>query len=229
MHIMTKSQNSIQRKISRSCSKSWVSPYEHRAAAHETMYRLSRTVSIPIAIYDLQWREEALHRSGDRFSIRYLMLNEFYWNIGNHEKEYQSSISYKDLGGKLPLSDRYGIWTGLSNSWWECRRDQQLPGMDGRDKIGRSIQANSWYKTLIGDPYFVTKLYECQAKRKPSEFWGHCKDRRYPGSAERISAGTGNATNQAGYLMHRSTFESEVERLQTWRTVWTDGSAVHSV
>ena len=27
-------------------------------------------------------------------------------------------------------------------------------------------QANSWYKSLIGDPYFVTKLYECYKENR---------------------------------------------------------------
>lgn len=66
--------------------------------------------------------------------VRYLMLNEFYWNTETMKK---STYMYKDLGGKLFIGPVWDMdWT--SNSQIRCRGDQQLPGMDGRDKVGRS-------------------------------------------------------------------------------------------
>ena len=64
--------------------------------------------------------------------VRYLMLNEFYWNTETMKK---STYMYKDLGGKLFIGP---VWDMDLQQPDQCRRDQQLPGMDGRDKVGRS-------------------------------------------------------------------------------------------
>lgn len=85
-------------------------------------------------------------------------------------------------------------------------------------------QANSWYKTLIGDPYFVTKLYECY-KENRQNFEDIVKTGGILDQQKEYLLESGNANYQAGYLMHRSTFESEVERLRTFlknRLDWMD-------
>ena len=151
--------------------------------------------------------------------VRYLMLNEFYWNTETMKK---STYMYKDLGGKLFIGPVWDMdWT--SNS-------QISAGETSNDRawmvVTRSAeaQANSWYKTLIGDPYFVTKLYECY-KENRQNFEDIVKTGGILDQQKEYLLESGNANYQAGYLMHRSTFESEVERLRTFlknRLDWMD-------
>lgn len=151
------------------------------------------------------------------------MLNEFYWNTETMKK---STYMYKDLGGKLFIGPVWDMdWT--SNSQISAGETSNYRAWMVVTRSAEA-QANSWYKTLIGDPYFVTKLYECY-KENRQNFEDIVKTGGILDQQKEYLLESGNANYQAGYLMHRSTFESEVERLRTFlknRLDWM-GSAVH--
>ncbi len=152
--------------------------------------------------------------------VRYLMLNEFYWNTETMKK---STYMYKDLGGKLFIGPVWDMdWT--SNS-------QISAGETGNYRawmvVTRSVeaQANSWYKSLIGDPYFVTKLYECY-KENRQNFEDIVKTGGILDQQKEYLLESGNANYESGYVRAHVTFESEVERLRTFlqnRLEWLDG------
>ena len=97
--------------------------------------------------------------------VRYLMLNEFYWNTETMKK---STYMYKDLGGKLFIGPVWDMdWT--SNSQISAGETSNYRAWMVVTRSAEA-QANSWYKTLIGDPYFVMRLYGMLQKEKPSEF-----------------------------------------------------------
>lgn len=151
--------------------------------------------------------------------VRYLMLNEFYWNTETMKK---STYMYKDLGGKLFIGPVWDMdWT--SNSQISAGETSNYRAWMVVTRSAEA-QANSWYKTLIGDPYFVTKLYECY-KENRQNFEDIVKTGGILDQQKKYLLESGNANYQAGYLMHRSTFESEVERLRTFlknRLDWMD-------
>lgn len=151
--------------------------------------------------------------------VRYLMLNEFYWNTETMKK---STYMYKDLGGKLFIGPVWDMdWT--SNSQISAGETSNYRAWMVVTRSAEA-QANSWYKTLIGDPYFVTKLYECY-KENRQNFEDIVKTGGILDQQKEYLLESGNANYQAGYLMHRSTFESEVERLRTFlknRLDWMD-------
>ena len=152
--------------------------------------------------------------------VRYLMLNEFYWNTETMKK---STYMYKDLGGKLFIGPVWDMdWT--SNS-------QISAGETGNYRawmvVTRSAeaQANSWYKSLIGDPYFVTKLYECY-KENRQNFEDIVKTGGILDQQKEYLLESGNANYESGYVRAHVTFESKVERLRTFlqnRLEWLDG------
>jgi len=138
------------------------------------------------------------------------MLNEFYWNTETMKK---STYMYKDLGGKLFIGPVWDMdWT--SNSQISAGETSNYRAWMVVTRSAEA-QANSWYKTLIGDPYFVTKLYECY-KENRQNFEDIVKTGGILDQQKEYLLESGNANYQAGYLMHRSTFESEVERLRTF-------------
>lgn len=147
------------------------------------------------------------------------MLNEFYWNTETMKK---STYMYKDLGGKLFIGPVWDMdWT--SNSQISAGETSNYRAWMVVTRSAEA-QANSWYKTLIGDPYFVTKLYECY-KENRQNFEDIVKTGGILDQQKEYLLESGNANYQAGYLMHRSTFESEVERLRTFlknRLDWMD-------
>lgn len=151
--------------------------------------------------------------------VRYLMLNEFYWNTETMKK---STYMYKDLGGKLFIGPVWDMdWT--SNSQISAGETSNYRAWMVVTRSAEA-QANSWYKTLIGDPYFVTKLYECY-KENRQNFEDIVKTGGILDQQKEYLLESGNANYQSGYLMHRSTFESEVERLRTFlknRLDWMD-------
>lgn len=151
--------------------------------------------------------------------VRYLMLNEFYWNTETMKK---STYMYKDLGEKLFIGPVWDMdWT--SNSQISAGETSNYRAWMVVTRSAEA-QANSWYKTLIGDPYFVTKLYECY-KENRQNFEDIVKTGGILDQQKEYLLESGNANYQAGYLMHRSTFESEVERLRTFlknRLDWMD-------
>ncbi|MEF2687250.1 MAG: CotH kinase family protein [Lachnospiraceae bacterium] len=151
--------------------------------------------------------------------VRYLMLNEFYWNTETMKK---STYMYKDLGGKLYVGPVWDMdWT--SNSQVSAGETSNYRAWMVVTRSANA-QGNSWYKALIGDPYFVTKLYECY-KENRQNFEDIVKTGGILDQQKEYLLESGNANYQAGYLMHHSTFESEVERLRTFlknRLEWLD-------
>lgn len=134
----------------------------------------------------------------------------------------KSTYMYKDLGGKLFIGPVWDMdWT--SNSQISAGETSNYRAWMVVTRSAEA-QANSWYKTLIGDPYFVTKLYECY-KENRQNFKDIVKTGGILDQQKEYLLESGNANYQAGYLMHRSTFESEVERLRTFlknRLDWMD-------
>lgn len=92
--------------------------------------------------------------------VKYLLLNEFYWNTETMKK---STYMYKDLGKKLMMGPVWDMdWT--SNSIVSQRETNNYESwMVVTRQAGSMLQEQkeSWYRYLIGDPYFVEKLYEC--------------------------------------------------------------------
>lgn len=92
--------------------------------------------------------------------VKYLLLNEFYWNTETMKK---STFMYKDLGKKLQIGPVWDMdWT--SNSIISQRETSEYDRwMAVTCQAGSFLQEQkeSWYRYLIGDPYFVEKLYEC--------------------------------------------------------------------
>lgn len=88
--------------------------------------------------------------------VRYYIVNEFFWNTETMKK---STFMYKDLGEKLFIGPIWDMdWT--SNSLVSAGETGN-PQSWMVNRSGTTAQANSWYKQLVGDPYFVTKVYEC--------------------------------------------------------------------
>ena len=90
--------------------------------------------------------------------VSYLMLNEFYWNT---ETMKQSTFMYKDVGlnNKLQIGPLWDMdWT--SNSLVSIEETSD-PYCWMVTTCIEEAQEESWYRYLIGDPYFVENLYEC--------------------------------------------------------------------
>lgn len=95
--------------------------------------------------------------------VRYLILNEFYWNTETMKK---STYMYKDLGKKLYVGPVWDMdWT--SNSLVsESETSNYQVWMIQRCAQGGSTQSASWYISLIRDPYFVQKMLECYRENR---------------------------------------------------------------
>lgn len=151
--------------------------------------------------------------------VRYLVLNEFYWNTETMKK---STYMYKDLGDKLYIGPVWDMdWT--SNSIVSQGETGNYHVWMVR-QASAGAQANSWYKTLIGDPYFVTQVYECY-KENRQNFEDIVKTGGIIDQEKEYLAESAQANYEAGYLMHHSDFETETERLRTFlknRLNWLD-------
>lgn len=91
--------------------------------------------------------------------IRWFLVQEvfFNWDAG-----YNSNFLYKETDGKMvfgPVWDMDLTAGGYLDSW---RYDQWQIWYYTRDGI-----QNIWFKELMGDPYFVTKVQECYWKYRP--------------------------------------------------------------
>lgn len=142
--------------------------------------------------------------------VRYLMLNEFYWNTETMKK---STYMYKDLGEKLYIGPVWDMdWT--SNSLVSA-------GETGNYSVWMvktaktECQTESWYRYLIGDPYFVEKLYECFWENKQN-FEDIVKTGGIIDQEKEYLAESAAANYNYGYLQHRSDFNTETERLRTF-------------
>lgn len=97
--------------------------------------------------------------------VRYLILNEFYWNTETMKK---STFMYKDRGEKLYIGPVWDMdWTSnslvsASETWnysvWMIR--------DRGTNASTPTQSASWYLSLIRDPYFVQKMLECYQENR---------------------------------------------------------------
>lgn len=156
--------------------------------------------------------------------VAYLVLNEFYWNTETMKK---STYMYKDLGEKLHIGPVWDMdWTS----------DSLISALQG-EKTGeyrswmvkeaaQGPQANSWYRYLIGDPYFVLKMYECYQNN-----WDYFNDIVKQGgiidTEKAYLQEAADANNKEGYQheLCRVTFDEGVSRLKTFltnRLQWMD-------
>lgn len=151
--------------------------------------------------------------------VRYLILNEFYWNTETMKK---STYMYKDLGGKLYIGPVWDMdWT--SNSI-VSQGETSNYSVWMVNQASQNAQADSWYKTLIKDPYFVTQMYECYQENRQN-FEDIVKTGGIIDQEKEYLAESAQANYEAGYLRHRSDFETETERLRTFlknRLNWLD-------
>ncbi len=151
--------------------------------------------------------------------VNYLVLNEFYWNTETMKK---STYMYKDLDSKLMIGPVWDMdWT--SNSLVSA-------GETGNYSVwmvltaGQGAQSESWYRYLIGDPYFVQKMYECYHKNRQN-FENIVKTGGIIDQDIVYLKESGEANYNAGYLQRRSPFVTEAERLRTYlknRLNWMD-------
>lgn len=151
--------------------------------------------------------------------VRYLVLNEFYWNTETMKK---STYMYKDLGGKLYIGPVWDMdWT--SNSIVSAGETSNYSVWMVNTAL-QGAQQNSWYRTLVGDPYFVTQMYECYQENRQN-FEDIVKTGGIIDQDKEYLAESAQANYDAGYLQHRSAFETETERLRTFlqnRLNWLD-------
>ena len=151
--------------------------------------------------------------------VNYFMLNEFFWNTETMKK---STFMYKDLNEKMYIGPVWDMdWT--SNSI-VSEEETSNPSVWMTLTRGSEAQKEQWYKYLIGDPYFVTKVYECY-KANRQNFEDIVKTGGIIDVQKAYLSESAQANYAAGYLLHRSDFETETERLRTFlknRLAWMD-------
>lgn len=161
--------------------------------------------------------------------VKYLLLNEFYWNTETMKK---STYMYKDLGKKLQIGPVWDMdWT--SNSLVSQRETNDYASwMVVTRQAGSHFleQKESWYRYLIGDPYFVEKLYECYWDYREN-FENIAKDNGIIDQQKAYLAESGDSNyNLKGSLYGEcasgeASFEAGVNRLKTFlrnRLNWMD-------
>ncbi len=142
--------------------------------------------------------------------VRYLLLNEFYWNTETMKK---STFMYKGLGEKLHIGPVWDMdWTSNSivsqaetsnySVWMVKTADQQC-------------QQESWYRYLISDPYFVEKLYECFLENKEN-FEEIVKSGGIIDQDKTYLTESAAANFNYGFNHSRSDFQTETERFRTF-------------
>ncbi|NBH12700.1 hypothetical protein D3Z36_00505 [Lachnospiraceae bacterium] len=151
--------------------------------------------------------------------VNYLILNEFYWNTETMKK---STYMYKDLDSKLVIGPVWDMdWTSGSLVSAGETGDYSVWMVLTANKGG---QGESWYRYLIGDPYFVQKMYECYTKNRQN-FENIVKTGGIIDQDIAYLKESGQANYNAGFLQRRSPFETEAERLRTYlknRLNWMD-------
>lgn len=151
--------------------------------------------------------------------VNYFMVNEFYWNTETMKK---STYMYKDLNEKLYIGPLWDMdWTSNSQV---SSGETNYPTKWMTTTRADGSQAEQWYKFLIGDPYFITKIYECYQKNR-GNFEEIVKDGGIIDQDQEYLAESAKANYDAGYLQHHSTFTTETERLRTFlkaRLNWLD-------
>lgn len=95
--------------------------------------------------------------------VRYLILNEFYWNTETMKK---STFMYKDRGEKLYVGPVWDMdWSSnslvsASETW-----NHSVWMIQDRGAVAPT-QSESWYLSLIKDPYFIQKMLECYTENR---------------------------------------------------------------
>lgn len=152
--------------------------------------------------------------------VNYFILNEFYWNTETMKK---STYMYKDLEGKLHIGPVWDMdWTSNSQV---SSGETNYPTRWMTTTRGANAQSEQWYRYLIGDPYFVTKAYECY-QRNRQNFEDIVKTGGIIDQQQDYLAESAKTNYEAGYLMHHSDFTTESERLRSFlksRLSWMDG------
>lgn len=152
--------------------------------------------------------------------VNYFILNEFFWNTETMKK---STFMYKDLNQKLFIGPVWDMdWT--SNSIVSESETNYPEQWMTTTRSGENGQKEQWYKYLIGDPYFVTKAYECYQKNRQN-FEDIVKDGGIIDQAQEYLAESAQANYAAKYLQHWSDFTTETERLRAFlerRLDWMD-------
>lgn len=155
--------------------------------------------------------------------VRYLVLNEFYWNTETMKK---STYMYKDLGGKLYIGPVWDMdWTSNSlvsqnetwnpNVWMVKQCAQNNP---------YSPQSKSWYTSLIGDPLFAERMLECYQENR--EHFAYIIDTEIDEYYTYLKE-SGDENYKNGYLLpgSRMSFREGTNRLKTFlksRLSWLD-------
>ncbi len=155
--------------------------------------------------------------------VRYLILNEFFWNTETMKK---SSYMYKDRGKKLFIGPVWDMdWT--SNSMVSESETSNYSVWMIKSTSDRSdIQKNSWYLSLIKDPYFVQKMLECYTENRQN-FNDIVKENGLIDQNVAYLRESANVNYSNGFLRYdcNMDFESATNRLKTFlvnRLGWMD-------
>lgn len=159
--------------------------------------------------------------------VRYLLLNEFYWNTETMKK---STYMYKDIGqsNKLQIGPVWDMdWT--SNSLIS-KNETSNPECWMVTTRAAEAQAESWYRYLIGDPYFVERLYECYWENRENFSdivkTGGVIDQELAYLQESGDANYALPNGLYGQCRGEKSFTDGVSRLKTFltrRLSWLDG------
>lgn len=155
--------------------------------------------------------------------VRYLILNEFYWNTETMKK---STYMYKDLDKKLVIGPLWDMdWT--SNSL-VSQGETSNYRVWMVTTAGQNAQRESWYRYLIGDPYFVQKMLDCYRENREN-FNEIIKTGGIIDQDKKYLAESAAENYNWGYLQNRQNsdakFDNATERLRTFlsnRLNWMD-------
>ncbi len=162
--------------------------------------------------------------------VKYLLLNEFYWNTETMKK---STFMYKDLGKKMMIGPVWDMdWTSNSivSQYETGKYDTWMVVSSQGGSIALREQKESWYRYLIGDPYFVEKLYECYWDYR-EKFEDIAKDGGIIDQERAYLAESGESNYNLKGSLHQNcayeekSFDAGVTRLQTFlqnRLTWMD-------
>lgn len=164
--------------------------------------------------------------------VSYMILNEFYWNT---ELMKKSAYMYKDLGEKMKIGPVWDMdWTSNSIVSQEETGDYSK-WVTATRKAGSNQfqeQKESWYRYLIGDPYFVEMMYECYWRNR-DKFEDIVKEGGILDTEYAYLKESGDANYNLEGSLYRNwsgntdfQFENGVNRLHTFlnnRLNWMDG------
>ena len=157
--------------------------------------------------------------------VKFFILSELFWNTDMMRK---STYLYKDLGEKLYVGPVWDMdWS--SNSLISQSGTGNYTVWEINEKNG-GVQKEMWYKYLAGDPYFVTKVYECYQENKEN-FEEIIKKDGIIDQNKTYLAESAAANYKAGFFKNDISWEADaefnrgVERFRTFlknRKNWMD-------